>query len=102
MPKQIDVNSIIENSEISLTPIEHDDDRLARIGRENFEHQVTVWKDVALTGVSLLVFVGLTLASLHTLLIAHTPTVDAVQWARTALLTFAGSLATFLLARAKK
>ena len=102
MTDSVDINMLIKKGAVTIAPVEHEDDRAARINRENLEHRFNLYKEVGLTATVLFVLVALTLASLHTMIIAKTPTVDASQWARTSLLAIAGSVVTFLLARAKK
>ena len=46
MTDSVDINMLIKKGAVTIAPVEHEDDRAARINRENLEHKFNLYKDL--------------------------------------------------------
>lgn len=81
---------------------EHEDDRRARIARENKDHTAALVKDYAIFGVSLCALVAAMAGAAYFGFIEPSTDPEIKSWARTAITTISASVVTYFWGRSSK
>lgn len=102
MVSQVDLHDLLHKGSIAVTPHEHDDERAARILRDNRDHMSGLTRSWLIFLIVAIFILTVAYFSLDTLLFAQNPKPHAVEWAKTALTSLLTGFLSFWLGRSTK
>lgn len=102
MPERIDLADLLQSGSVTVTPNEHDEDRSARIWRDNCNHISSLAREWV-TFLVVMALMGMTFYfAIDTLLFQVNARPAAIEWANRALIALGSGALSFFLGRATK